>query len=45
MILAIILAEFIDQIMLDSPSGVIPPDRVFELLRERGECINGLVQI
>lgn len=32
-----ISAEFIDQVMVDSPAGVIPPDRMFELLRERGE--------
>lgn len=31
------IAEFIDQVMVDSPAGVIPPDRMFELLRERGE--------
>ena len=24
--------------MVDSPSGVIPPDRMLELLRERGEA-------
>jgi len=30
------IAEFVDQIMVDSPAGVIPPDRMLELLRERG---------
>jgi hypothetical protein len=31
-----LIAEFIDQVMVDSPAGVIPPDRMFELLHERG---------
>lgn len=31
-----------DQIMVDSPSGVIPPDRMFDLLRERDERIQAL---
>ena len=30
-------AEFSDQILADSPAGVISPDRIFDLLRERGK--------
>lgn len=37
MLLVLFAAEFIDQVMVDSPAGVIPPDRMFDLLRERGE--------
>ncbi|KAK9898161.1 hypothetical protein P389DRAFT_29921 [Cystobasidium minutum MCA 4210] len=35
-------SEFIDQVMVDSPAGVIPPDRLFDLLRERDERIHSL---
>lgn len=37
-------AEDMEQIMVDSPSGVIPPEQIIGMLHERGALLSFLAQ-